>query len=317
VERGLRVGVLGEILLVLLGFAVVTPGLILACVVILQAMSTGDVEYLAESFNRYVRIVGTLLVGVTLLAIAIRAASSISSEKERQTYESLLASPLSLFQIFWAKWLGSLLGPRKLLLFLVGLWIVGTLTTAIHWLALPCLLLALVTFACFATTWGMFCAVLFRSGMRAITFAVLGLILLCFGPLMASWAWNDQNTWTFGVTTAVSPLSVVARGSFTPGEFEESWSIARFNPMDKLQQLPNRASPYGRGKSFFDWHPHVLGYFISVPTYFLLTLLLFMTSYQHLRTYSGRITLNAPLPAPPEPKAASPARAATMAAGQA
>src|SRR5439155_1104685 len=77
-----------------------------------------------------------------MLHVALHAAGSVSSERERQTMDSLLATPLRNRSILCAKWLGSICGPRRSWLFLGGIWAVGLFTGGLHPLAIPCVVMA-------------------------------------------------------------------------------------------------------------------------------------------------------------------------------
>src|SRR5262249_12681813 len=69
-------------------------------------------EELSREMNVWVRVAGTL-VGCLLLAnTASRAASSIAEERERQTLDSLVTTPLEPDEILTGKLWGSILGQR-------------------------------------------------------------------------------------------------------------------------------------------------------------------------------------------------------------
>src|SRR5262249_27034257 len=67
--------------------------------------STGSAGGVRAAINLSTRIFGTTLVCVMLVGIALRAAGSLSSERERQTLDSLLTTPLENRTILVAKWL--------------------------------------------------------------------------------------------------------------------------------------------------------------------------------------------------------------------
>src|SRR5262249_42180913 len=69
----------------------------------------GFVATSTEPLNSWVRITGTVVGCLILLAVAVRASTSISGERDRETLDALLTSPLQSHDIIFAKWLGSLL----------------------------------------------------------------------------------------------------------------------------------------------------------------------------------------------------------------
>ena len=58
-----------------------------------------------------------------LLSVAVRAAGSVSGERDRQTLDSLLTSPLEVTEILWGKWVGAILSPRWIWCWLGLIWL--------------------------------------------------------------------------------------------------------------------------------------------------------------------------------------------------
>src|SRR5207249_8423686 len=100
---------------------------------IVRAPDSGVVQRL----NEWVRVVGTSVACLLLIGVALRAANSISGERDRQTLESLLTTPLESDEILRAKWRGSLLSVRWGWLWLGLIWSVGLVTGSLHPLAVP------------------------------------------------------------------------------------------------------------------------------------------------------------------------------------
>src|SRR5207253_7702589 len=55
-----------------------------------------------EAVNQWVRSVGTVVASLVLLGIGIRAAGAVSGERDRQTLDSLLTSPVTTKEILFA-----------------------------------------------------------------------------------------------------------------------------------------------------------------------------------------------------------------------
>lgn len=120
------------------------------------------------STNRYVRSVSDVLCGVMLLTVAAYAAGSISRERERGTFESLLALPLESDAILASKWLGAILSVRPIWWCLGAVWLLGALTGGIHLLAVPLLLLSWASHAALFASLGLCFSLRYTSTMRAI-----------------------------------------------------------------------------------------------------------------------------------------------------
>src|SRR5437868_13123263 len=98
----------------------------------------------------------TVVVGcLSLLAVAVRASTTYSGERDRQTLDSLLTTPLDSTTILVAKWLGAVLSVRLAWLWLALIWGVGLALGGLHWLALPGLAAAWLVFAAFEATIGL------------------------------------------------------------------------------------------------------------------------------------------------------------------
>ena len=78
-----------------------------------------------ESVNIWVRIVTGILTAMLILAVAVRGAGSVSGERDKDTWISLLGTPLSADAILWGKFWGCMLGLRRVYAFLVLLWCIG------------------------------------------------------------------------------------------------------------------------------------------------------------------------------------------------
>src|SRR5262249_11105257 len=73
---------------------------------------TVDWREVSQAINIWVRMVGSLVACLTLLGVAVRASGSISGERDRQTWDSLLTTPLDSADLLRGKWLGSFCSVR-------------------------------------------------------------------------------------------------------------------------------------------------------------------------------------------------------------
>ncbi len=180
-----------------------------------------------------VRSVGTIVACLMLLSVAVRAATSVSSERERETFDSLLTTPLDSNAILFSKWLGSLLSMRWAWLWLGAIWGLGVITGGLHILALPLLLAAWTIYAAFVTSLGTWFSIVSRSSLRAVVWTLLTITflgvahwILWIPLLLIGHVGRDFDfLWKFelwGLTPPV-PLWLLA---FQGREFETDWRMA-------------------------------------------------------------------------------------------
>jgi len=72
--------------------------------------------------NAWLRIGTGVLSALGLLAAVVRASGAISTERDRDTWISLIAAPFTAREMLIGKWLGCLYGQRKMALVLVLMW---------------------------------------------------------------------------------------------------------------------------------------------------------------------------------------------------
>jgi ABC-type transport system involved in multi-copper enzyme maturation permease subunit len=133
----------------------------------------GNSTWLAESMNYWVRVLGTIVACLMLLAVAARAASSLSSERDRQTLDGLLTSPLDGNAILFAKWIGNILSVRWAWLWLGCVYGLGLLTGGLHPLAVPFLLAAWAVYAAVLSCIGLWFSLVSRTTLRATMWTFL------------------------------------------------------------------------------------------------------------------------------------------------
>jgi ABC-type transport system involved in multi-copper enzyme maturation permease subunit len=115
-----RLGMIGRIAVMLLVLCVVVPALFQF---LLTIESPNNWE--KDSFLGQLTFSATAIACGMLLLLAARAAAAITSEKERETWDSLLATPLESGEIVNAKLLGNLYSVRGGFWVLALLWALG------------------------------------------------------------------------------------------------------------------------------------------------------------------------------------------------
>jgi ABC-type transport system involved in multi-copper enzyme maturation permease subunit len=136
---------------------------------------------MGQSMNRTVCIMGTAVATLMVLGTAVRAAGAISGERDRQTMDTLLTTPIENDSIVWSKWWGSVLGVRKAGYCLLILWAVGAGTGGLSPLALPLLLLALFVYLGFAGSLGLWFSLRCRTTLRATIWTIVTLAGVSLG----------------------------------------------------------------------------------------------------------------------------------------
>jgi hypothetical protein len=161
---------------------------------------------LQHEVNTWVRVAGTGLASIALLAVAIRAAGSVSGEREKQTLEGLLASPLDSRDIIWGKWVGSVLCVRALWFWLLVTWGLGVLMGGLSPIAVPFLVLAWLAYAVTFAQVGLFFSTASRSSTRATVWTLLVLTAVCFGHWMPWMCCLLGSVWRAGSGTGTEEV---------------------------------------------------------------------------------------------------------------
>jgi ABC-type transport system involved in multi-copper enzyme maturation permease subunit len=134
-----------------------------------------------EEMNVWARIVGAGIACLMLLGVAVRAAGSISGERDRGTLNGWLATPLGSDAILFSKWLGSLLSVRWAWVWLFLVWMAAGAVTALHPVAVPLMIAAWFVYAAFLACLGLWFSMVCRTTLRAIVWTLLTGLLLFLG----------------------------------------------------------------------------------------------------------------------------------------
>ena len=127
----------------------------------------------SQEMNVWTRVVGTIVTCLILLAIAVRGAGSIRGERDRQTLDDLLMTPLSAKHILWAKWWGCMLGMRWAWAWLGGIWIAGVATGGLNFFALPLLVVSVLIYASAFAWLGIWFSIVSSSSLRATLSSIM------------------------------------------------------------------------------------------------------------------------------------------------
>jgi ABC-type transport system involved in multi-copper enzyme maturation permease subunit len=118
---------------------------------------------------------------LALLQQVLLAGGTISGERDRQTFDSLLMTELENGEILRAKWLGCLLSFKTLGFLLASFLGVGALATLFSFASLPIVLISILVHMAFAITLGMLCSALSRTSFRATVASLTWLLVVTMG----------------------------------------------------------------------------------------------------------------------------------------
>jgi ABC-type transport system involved in multi-copper enzyme maturation permease subunit len=178
VERGFRLHWLARMVVVLLIIVSFLPVVGIVMSSLFYRFSWQDFR---EGMNIWVRFMGMGISCLMLLAVAVRAAGSISGERDKQTFDDILASPLGSDAILFAKWLGSLCSVRWAWVWLLAVWCMAGAAGALHPVAVALHLAAWFIYAAFLTNLGLWFSMISRTTRRAIAWTLASALGLAFG----------------------------------------------------------------------------------------------------------------------------------------
>lgn len=168
-EPKLRLGIWGRIVIGCLMVSSFLPVILIV---------TESHRWISEAMNVWVRMVGTAVACLMLLAVAVRASGSISGERDRQTFDALLTSPLDTSTILYSKWVGSLLSVRWAWLWLGSIWMLGMITGGINPCGVPLVLASWVIYAGVFAVVGLWFSLVCKTTLRATVWTLLSVIFL-------------------------------------------------------------------------------------------------------------------------------------------
>jgi len=134
--------------------------------------------------TNWVPIVGTSVSCLMIVAVAMRASTGLSSERERRTLDSLLTTPLSNRDILRGKWLGSVLSVRGGWWALGAVWLLGFIAGELHPVSIVLLLAAWLAYAAFAAGLGLWFSLHCRTTLRATVWTLVTLLIVVGAPVL-------------------------------------------------------------------------------------------------------------------------------------
>lgn len=315
VERSLRLGIVGEVLMSYFALALLFPVLVVTGAVFLSYMKqSGYLQEMQQAANLPIRYVGLIVSLLIYLGVAARACNSVTSERDRNTLESLLATPLEVREILFAKWCGSLYGVRFLVGVLVVLWVAGLISGGLHWLAIMPTALVVIVLSCFCASLGLYFGIRIRNAL----IAQISTLVVILGLGLAAWGlafvisdeterdpYRHPYTYRAVILRSVSPLFLTQFFAFCESDLMNPSHRSEYRIFDFLGM---RSSRY--------LHQGQVGFaFLLLSIYALAAMILYSLAVALFDRLSGR-TGSRPDRARPPPVVRTASAKAPAAVGQ-
>jgi ABC-type transport system involved in multi-copper enzyme maturation permease subunit len=180
------------------------------------AAAQSFVHIIARPMSTWSRA-NTVVVGtLALFAVGVRAASSILSEREKDTWDTLLSTPVECLSILKAKWAGSILGVRWGLGWLAFVWLAATILGGMELGVFPFVLLAWLSSASLVAVIGLAFSVWCRTSLRAIMATTICTVLML---VIQRLIWFVVGNWLMAGIWIERSKDFIMQGQLTPFDF--------------------------------------------------------------------------------------------------
>lgn len=143
-------------------------------------MGMGAIDASGQQFAGMVGGMSTFIVCVTMLIVSARAAMSVTGEHERDTWLSLISTPVTAHEVVLSKVMGSLYSVRMIGVYLGGLWFLAVIRHPQAIVSLGIHSFTTLLVALFCGNVGVFFSLASRTSMRAMA-GTLGVIVFLGG----------------------------------------------------------------------------------------------------------------------------------------
>ena len=236
-------------------------------------------EDFTDGINVWVRVATGVLGAIVMIAAAVRGSSAVSGERDRDTWVSLVSTPLSAWEMVRGKWLGTILGLRRAYGVLILVWALALACGAVD---PPMILVTALYMAVYvsAFAWvGILCSITSRTTLIATVRALMIAVFIGGG------------FWFFLGVCCALPLSVTFRHSELDVFEHVAQILYGWTPPFVVGWLPLH-SYERRDTGIFSWDEGVgigplspvLGFFV----WFGLSWVLGLMSWQAFRRVSNR-----------------------------
>jgi ABC-type transport system involved in multi-copper enzyme maturation permease subunit len=223
-ERGLSFGWFGRTVIAVLVIGSFLPAL-------MWGLGSGNF------YEVWSRGMGAAVACLLLLCVAVRAAATITGERERQILDSLLMTPLGASEILLGKWVGCVASIRWGWLWLGTIWGLGVLGGKLDPLALLMMITAWWIYAAVLAVVGLWFSLSLQSSARATVLTLLIALGLGFSyfislpVLMLSSTWQNPGWFVTYLNRCQLGLSPITTLSWllafdTEGRFHrQGWEV--------------------------------------------------------------------------------------------
>ena len=192
----------------------------------------------AEHMNMWLRFTTGVICLMIYFIIAQHGAASIASERDRDTWLSLISTPLSNWEIVRGKWLGCLLAPFNAYIILIAIWAFGLAIGAANLFMILLTILHIAIFAAAFAWAGLICSITAKTSLGASIRAFFLTCFMCGGYFLVPFC------------CCVTPLNAINGYSYDIERFGTSFFMA-FSPPFISGFLPlnlfneDELGPYG------------------------------------------------------------------------
>lgn len=188
-----------------------------------------------SEFLRAIQIDVGWYVGFWLLAVAGAAASSVTLERETDTWVSLTASPLTGWEILRGKLLGAIWNQRGFAAVLIFLWLLGLGTGTVNPLGLLASILAVGVLTWFVAAVGAYFSLKHFSTTRALASTLL-VLAVCNGyPLFLLLYFSSGLNWNASLTVLGIMPGLASWSLALPRSPGSAWATIWHYPVEWLQ----------------------------------------------------------------------------------
>jgi ABC-type transport system involved in multi-copper enzyme maturation permease subunit len=197
VDRFTRVVLLPAIIIITLPLALMTEADGRLSQIIVDYWRTGleARRHIPPQFLRMLQVDLGWYTAFWLLAVAGASASSVTIEREKDTWVSLTATPLTGWEILRGKVLGAIWNQRGFAAVLIFLWALGLLTLGVHPLGVLTSIAAVGLLTWFVAAVGLYTSLRTFSTSRALTTAILALAICNGYPLVLVLWFRGELDW--------------------------------------------------------------------------------------------------------------------------
>jgi len=199
----LNLGLLGRLAVILLFAGAVVPALLLFFYEVTRVNRGHGLnsELIATSMA-----VVTLLECAALVIVAIRAAGSITAEKERDSWLTLISTPLEPSEIVWGKMVGAIYAARWFALPIGIWWLLNAILSPQYVIVVPMQLAAFLCIALATAALGIWFSAWCRTSIRAMAATVAVGVFLGGGYLLCCTPFLFNSSFEFLFVVACIPF---------------------------------------------------------------------------------------------------------------